>query len=282
MDSIAHSTIAAIHQQAYFNGFIKEANLVQCGRDDFMNALQVERGISLEHAFEIAQSNPLIDYFFYVKAPYFFLPGARVAPFDLYQYIPDDHGGVVYWGLPSNKDPFHLARYEHRVGLYRSFCRGDAVFFSCQGKYLADSMGGADVYSKMPVQEGFYQEIDTSGFQREENLVEAADSDFSHALRVERHISLEKALEIARKDPEIDYFFYVKARYLFLSTGKPNLCRRCNPIEQDSLRLISYEAFHPYGQGRAFWYGDAVFFGKKTERRLDNSNHCADIYLKLD
>ena len=119
-------------------GFKKEADLAQYKGSDYSNAIRVERSISLAQAFEIAQSDPEIDYFVYTKG------------FMMVLEIPSD----VHFD-PAN-DPLKLVTYtgfrydlgDFGVGFCRVFRHGDVVFFKNEGKWLGTAPGLADVYSK--------------------------------------------------------------------------------------------------------------------------------------
>jgi hypothetical protein len=84
---------------------------------------------------------------------------------------------------------------------------------------------------------------------------------WNHAVRVERGISVEEALDIAANDPNIDYFCYTTAGQLVLNfipgeEYKP---------EEDPLHLI-----YPGGPTkylRLFHYGDVVFFAKDDSKK---------------
>jgi len=49
------------------NGFSVQKDVAQYKGSDYANVVQVARNISLEEAFDIAESNPDIDYFVYMK-----------------------------------------------------------------------------------------------------------------------------------------------------------------------------------------------------------------------
>ena len=118
--------------------FKKEANLAQYGGSDYSNAVRVERGISLKRAFEVAQSNPEIAYFVYVKGECMVLPIAEGKPFHLEQ----DPLGLV----TEQSYRFDDGRPGH--GLCRIFRHGDVVFFKAEGRWLGSAPGLADVYTK--------------------------------------------------------------------------------------------------------------------------------------
>lgn len=113
--------------------FVKEADVAQGGGSDYANAIRVERGITLDQAFEIAKNDPNIDYFVYLK-------GCQM---------------VLVGGDPNN-DPLGLVTYNQigfddghvGEGYCRIFRNGDVVFFKNEGKSLGSAPGLADVYSK--------------------------------------------------------------------------------------------------------------------------------------
>jgi hypothetical protein len=125
--------------QAYDkDNFILRKDKAQYGKSSYNNVVWVERNISLERAFEIAQNNPDIDYFFFTK------------------------GYEMVLVLPSNfqydkiNDPFHLivhTKYisdsnELKDGYCRIFNYGDTVFFKKKGMWFGSANGLADVYLK--------------------------------------------------------------------------------------------------------------------------------------
>ena len=119
-------------------GFTLLANAAQYGGSDYANAVRVERGISLEQAFEIAKNDPAIDYFFYTKGYMMVLNFPQDVSYDPAQdplclvtqgyYLGDD-------GRPG-------------AGYMRLFQLGDVVFFKNEGKRLGSAPGLADVYVK--------------------------------------------------------------------------------------------------------------------------------------
>ncbi len=118
------------------HGFTQQSDTAQYKGSDYANVVRVERGISLERAFDIAQSHPDIDYFVYVKGYQMALETS--ADFD-----------------PS-QDLFHLASYvnirydsgETGMGYCRIFKQGDTVFFKKEGVWLGSAPGLADTYFK--------------------------------------------------------------------------------------------------------------------------------------
>ena len=119
-------------------GFSVKRDVAQYGGSDYANVVCIERGISLEQAFEIAQSNSDIDYFVYTKG------GQMVL------VIPSD----VHYD-PIN-DPFKLVSESNFIydsgdyghGYCRIFIQGDVVFFKKEGMWLGSASGLADAYFK--------------------------------------------------------------------------------------------------------------------------------------
>ncbi len=119
--------------------FRRLPNLAQYKGSDYTNVVHVERGISLDKAFEIARNNPDIDYFVYVKGYSMVLEFPPDVSFD-----PD-------------KDPFHLVTRGRYIfdngrpgrGYMRVFHQGDVVFFKNEGRWLGTAPGLADVYEKI-------------------------------------------------------------------------------------------------------------------------------------
>ena len=119
-------------------GFTLLADAAQYGGSDYANAVRVERGISLEQAFEIAKNDPNIDYFFYTKG---------------YMMVLNFPQDVSY---DPAQDPLHLVtegyyRFDDGSlgqGYMRLFQHGDVVFFKNEGKRLGSAPGLADVYVK--------------------------------------------------------------------------------------------------------------------------------------
>jgi len=120
-----------------------------------------------------------------------------------------------------------------------------------------------------------------SGFRRLSDAAQYKGSDYANAVRVERGITLEKAFEIAKSDPEIDYFVYTKGAMMVLEIPDD---LSLSP-EKDPLHLISYTRFQydngEYGEGacRIFQYGDVVFFKKEGEW-IGSAPGLADTYFK--
>jgi|GEM_PF-3100103 len=119
--------------------FRVEKDVAQYKGSDYSNVVHVERGISLEDACEIAESNPDIDYFVYLKG---------------YQMVLEIPPDVQF--DPDN-DPFQLVSYVNfrydagnlGTGYCRIFRHGDVVFFKNAGKWLGSAPGLADAYFKV-------------------------------------------------------------------------------------------------------------------------------------
>ncbi len=120
------------------SGFSVRKDVAQYKGSDYANVIQVERNIPLEKAFEIAENNPDIDYFVYMKGCQMVLE------------IPPD----VQFN--PNNDPFELASNidfiydsgELGSGYCRVFGHGDVVFFKEAGIWLGSAPGLADTYFK--------------------------------------------------------------------------------------------------------------------------------------
>ena len=121
------------------DGFYVKRDLAQYGGADYSNAVRVERGITLDKAFYIAESDPEIDYFVYLKGWQMVLPLSTDRPFDI-----------------EKDDPLHLVthtpfRYDNgsvSEGYCRIFRHGDVVFFKKDGEWLGTAPGYADTYYK--------------------------------------------------------------------------------------------------------------------------------------
>jgi hypothetical protein len=144
----------------------------------------------------------------------------------------------------------------------------------------------------MGTKEVNYQDVGIQTFaagQRDEvkfeHLPDAAQykgSDYANAVRVERGITVERALEIATNDPEIDYFVYVKGRMMVLEFTPGQKYES----QKDPLHLVTRGSFifnnkQPgHGYMRLFRHGDVVFF-KNDGKCLGNASGLADVYEKV-
>lgn len=127
-------TLSAVER----SGFRVQEDVAQYKGSDYANVVHVARNISLEEAFDIAEQNPNIDYFVYMKGFQMVLEIPSDVPFD------------------RSQDPFGLATYtnfgydsgEMGKGYCRIFRHGDAVFFKEKGMWLGPAPGLADAYFK--------------------------------------------------------------------------------------------------------------------------------------
>ena len=114
-------------------------------------------------------------------------------------------------------------------------------------------------------------------FIKSEDVAQYKDSDFLGAIRVDRNITLPQAYVIAKNDPRINYFVYVKAPTMVLPTVVVP--------ESDPLHLFTtVEFIHDHGNPtslfkRIFRLGDTVFF-KKEGKWLGDAPGLADVYVK--
>ncbi len=98
-------------------------------------------------------------------------------------------------------------------------------------------------------------------------------NDYANAVRVERGITLDQALEIAANDPEIEYFFITTGGQMVLGCDAKHL-------KNDPLHLISPYPGPGGGYMRLFRHGDTVFF-KNGDKQLGDANFLADVYEKV-
>ena len=118
-------------------------------------------------------------------------------------------------------------------------------------------------------------------FEIKEDTAQYKNADYSTAIRVERGITIERALEIAEQDPRIDYFFYLKDSCMVLEMEGTSLC------SNDLLGLITRENYvyddGSLGSGlcRIFYKGDAVFFQDIDTLWLGTAPGLADTYVRV-
>lgn len=131
-----------IHTAAFaaapHEGFILTKDTAQYKGSTYSNVVDVARGISLDQAFAIAESNPNIDYFVYLKGYSMVL--------EVPQEVPVDHANDPF-GLLT-RTTFVYDSGEPSSGYCRIFHQGDTVFFKKEGKWLGSAPGLADTYSK--------------------------------------------------------------------------------------------------------------------------------------
>ena len=118
--------------------YTKDGDAAQYKGSDYKNAIRVERHITLERAFEIANSDPEIGYFVFLKGGQMVLEIPPGTPFD----PKDDPLGLAV------HTPFIYDSGDHSVGYCRIFRHGDTVFFKNEGRWLGSAPGYADTYIK--------------------------------------------------------------------------------------------------------------------------------------
>ncbi len=115
---------------------------------DYTNAIRVERGISLDQAFEIANNDPEIDYFVHIKGWGIVL---EIPPYVKFDPSKDPLNLVTDQSYRYGYDFEELNKYyfkELNVNYCRIFSRGDTVFFKSEGRWLGTAPGMADTYIK--------------------------------------------------------------------------------------------------------------------------------------
>jgi hypothetical protein len=120
------------------SGFRCEPNGAQYKGSDYSNVVHVARGISLDEAFTIAEQNPEIDYFVYLKGGMMVL---EIPPEVKFDRSKDPFGLVTQTGFMYDSGA-------HGYGYCRIFRHGDTVFFKNEGKWIGSAPGLADVYVK--------------------------------------------------------------------------------------------------------------------------------------
>lgn len=120
------------------DGFRLVSDTAQYKGSDYSNVVQVARSISLEQAFEIAENNPEIDYFVYLKGCQMVLE----IPSDTEFHPRNDRFGLV------TKVNFRWDSGEFGYGYCRIFQHGDTVFFKKDGMWLGSAIDLADTYFK--------------------------------------------------------------------------------------------------------------------------------------
>ena len=137
------------------------------------------------------------------------------------------------------------------------------------------------MYAMENVAEHAFVQEAVQGFRREANLAQYGGANYGNAKRVERGISLERALAIAKGDPEIAYFVYVKGGCMVLPVAKEETFS----LKNDPLGLVTEQSYQfddgrlGYGLCRIFHHGDTVFF-KGEGRWLGSAPGLADVYTK--
>jgi hypothetical protein len=123
---------------------------------------------------------------------------------------------------------------------------------------------------------------DLSQFTVQKNVAQYKGSDYANVVHVERHISLDRALEIAENNPDIDYFVYTKGYQMVLEIPRD---AAFDP-SYDPFQLVSFVNFRydagdsGIGYCRIFRQGDVVFF-KNEGMWLGSAPGLADAYIKI-
>ena len=120
------------------NGFSVQRDVAQYKGSDYANVVHVARSISLEEAFDIAEGNPEIDYFVYLKGSQMVL---EIPPDVQFDRANDPFGLVCHTN-------FRYDSGKAGRGYCRIFRHGDVVFFRKEGMWLGSAPGLADAYFK--------------------------------------------------------------------------------------------------------------------------------------
>ncbi|MDN3505415.1 MAG: hypothetical protein P0S95_07560 [Rhabdochlamydiaceae bacterium] len=120
-------------------GFKLNKDIAQYKGASFENALRVERNISLDEAFAIAESDSDIDYFVYTKG--------RMMVLEVPSDVKLDENSN-YLNLASKRG-YKFNNGSVGYGYCRIFRHGDVVFFKNEGKWFGSAPGLADTYLKI-------------------------------------------------------------------------------------------------------------------------------------
>lgn len=135
----------------------------------------------------------------------------------------------------------------------------------------------------LALQCGLLSATDHSDFEMQQDVAQYKGSDYANVVQVARNISLEKAFDIAKSNPDIAYFVYTKGYQMVLEIP-PQVS--FNPL-QDPFGLVYntgffYDSGRPArGYCRIFQHGDVVFF-KKEGMQLSSAPGLADAYIKKE
>jgi len=120
------------------NNYELHPNAAQSKGSDYHTAVRVERNITREEALAIADNDPEIDYFFYVKGFMMVLEVPAGVPYQNEGVPLVQHGNFIF----DNGRPGQ--------GAMRVFRHGDVVFFKKGDEAIGTAPGLADVYFKRP------------------------------------------------------------------------------------------------------------------------------------
>jgi len=137
-------------------------------------------------------------------------------------------------------------------------------------------------YADIRVQQITATLVEEVTFNRIPDVAQYKGSDYRNAVRVERGISLEEALEIAANDPEVDYFVYLKGGEMVLEFLPDQSYDPANdPLELVTNGRYTFDDGQPgHGYMRPFRHGDVVFF-KNDGKWLGSAPGLADVYEKV-
>ena len=138
----ANQTVQAVSSSAQ-DQFTAHPDAAQYKNAGWGHVARVERGISLDQAFEIAANDDNIAYFMYVKGHTMVLEiDLREAPASTFD---EDQFGLVLRGGYYDENKGRTS-----YGIMRVFHEGDVVFFwGPQHKWLGSAPGLADTYEKI-------------------------------------------------------------------------------------------------------------------------------------
>lgn len=138
--------IDQIEESPYAGEFTKIQDHAHYKGAPWSNVVGVERGITLNEAFEIAAKSNDVSHFFYVKGGCMILEIPSDAPANCQYDAMRDPFALVTYGNYINDDGQGCTSY------YRGFAHGDVVFFGhdteFEGRWLGTAPGLADTYAK--------------------------------------------------------------------------------------------------------------------------------------
>jgi len=133
----------------------------------------------------------------------------------------------------------------------------------------------------VPPKTEIHEQVRVNEFKLQQNTAQYKGSDYTNAIRVERGIPLEDAIAIAKNDPSIDYFVYVKGYQMVLEVPpEVQFDSMKDPLGLVTFTRYGYDAGGTgYGACRIFRHGDVVFF-KKEGMWLGSAPGLADTYVR--
>ncbi len=116
-------------------------------------------------------------------------------------------------------------------------------------------------------------------WRQQANAAQYGESDYANAVRLERGITLEKAIQIAESDPEIAYFFITTGYTMVLTV--PSQYVGNDPLKMITQTHFIYDNGTPsYGHCRIFHHGDTVFFKDIKGMWLGGAPGLADTWIR--